>query len=152
MRKPAFIHVIHIRTSIERLWDALTQPEFTRQYWYETHQQSGWTKGSAWQLLAPDGRIVDGGEILEIDKPRRLAVSWRKEIGELRAEGYSRATFDLETVGDTVKLTVTHDSDVAGSKLIEGVSKGWPAILSSLKSLLETGTPLEETRRWPKDM
>ena len=67
----------------------------------------------------------------------------------MKAEGYSRATFELEPVGETVKLTVTHEMDRDGSKFIAAVSTGWPHILSSLKSMLETGTPLEETTRWP---
>ena len=70
----------------------------------------------------------------------------------MRAEGYSRLTYELEPQGDSVKLTVIHEMDKPGSKLIGAVSNGWPAILSSLKSLLETGEPLEATRRWPKGM
>jgi uncharacterized protein YndB with AHSA1/START domain len=88
-----------------------------------------------------------------LDRPRRLALSWRNEfLPELRAEGYSRATFEIEQVGDTVKLTVTHEMDRVDSKLIDGVSNGWPAILSSLKSLLETGTALAVTSRWPDNV
>jgi uncharacterized protein YndB with AHSA1/START domain len=153
MRKPEFVYVTYIRTTIDRLWDALTEPEFTRQYWCETYQDAEWKKGGVWRLCAPDGRIADAGEVLEIDRPRHLAVSWRHELSEeVRAEGFSRMTFDLETVGDTVKLTVTHDIETRDSKLIESVSGGWPHILASLKSLLETGKPLEETRYWPKSM
>jgi uncharacterized protein YndB with AHSA1/START domain len=94
-----------------------------------------------------DGRVADTGEVLEIDPPRRLVLSWRNEFRpELKAEGYSRATFDIAFAGDMVKLTVTHEIDKEGSKFIEAVSGGWPSILSSLKSLLETGKALE---RWP---
>jgi uncharacterized protein YndB with AHSA1/START domain len=103
--------------------------------------------------MAPDGRVADSGKVLEIDPPRRLVVSWRNELfAEVRAEGYSRASFELEKRGDSVKLTVTHESEKPGSKLIESVSGGWPAILSSLKSMLETGEPIEETRHWPKGL
>jgi uncharacterized protein YndB with AHSA1/START domain len=101
--------------------------------------------------MIPDGRVADSGEVLEIDRPRRLVLSWRNEFTEMKTEGYSRATFDLEPVGESVKLTVTHEMDRDGSKFIAAVSKGWPHILASLKSLLETGTALAETARWPAE-
>jgi uncharacterized protein YndB with AHSA1/START domain len=100
--------------------------------------------------MAPDGRVADTGEVLEIDPPRRLVLSWRNELfPEVREEGHSRMTYTLEPQGDMVKLTLVHEMDRPDSKLIEKVSGGWPAILSSLKSLLETGESLEATRRWP---
>jgi uncharacterized protein YndB with AHSA1/START domain len=90
--------------------------------------------------------------VLEIDPPRRLVLSWRKELlPELRVEGYSRLTYEIEKQADSVKLTITHESDTPGSKLIKAVSNGWPIILASLKSLLETGQSLEETRHWPQE-
>lgn len=153
MANSRFVYVTYIRTTPEKLWRALTEPEFTRQYWAETWQDCAWTKGASWKLMIPDGRVGDAGEVLEIDKPHRLVLSWRNEfMPELRAEGFSRATFELEPQGDMVKLTLTHEIDVDGSKLIEAVSSGWPMILASLKSLLETGESLEATRNWPKDM
>ena len=91
------------------------------------------------------------GEILEIEPPRRLVLSWQNELfSETRAEGYSRLTYELEEKGEAVKLTVIHEIDRADSKLIGMTSNGGPPILPSLKSLLETGESLEETRRWPK--
>ncbi len=147
-----FVYVTYIRTTPEKLWDALIKPEFTRTYWCETWQESDWEKGSAWRIMIPDGRVADSGEVLENDRPRRLVLSWRNEfLPELKAEGYSRAAFDLEQVGDSVKLTVTHEMDRDGSKFIRSVANGWPHILASLKSLLETGTALAETARWPSD-
>jgi uncharacterized protein YndB with AHSA1/START domain len=101
--------------------------------------------------MFPDGRLGDSGEVLEIDPPRKLVLKWRNEFRpELREEGYSRATFVLEPVGETVKLTVIHEIDRPQSKFIEAVSDGWPSILSSLKSLLETGKPLQRVRELPK--
>ena len=148
-----FVYVVHIRTTPERLWDALTQPEFTRAYWCGTWQDCDWKPGSSWRLMIPDGRIGDSGEVLAIDRPRHLVISWRDEfMPELTAEGYSRVTFDMEHLGDSVRLTVTHEIDRDSSKLIDGVSSGWPAILSSLKSFLETGDPLELTKRWPDNV
>jgi uncharacterized protein YndB with AHSA1/START domain len=146
-----FVYVTYIRTTPEKLWDALTKPEFTRAYWCETWQESAWETGSPWRIMIPDGRVADSGEILEIDRPRRLVLSWRNEFTEVKAEGYSRATYDLEPVGGSVKLTVTHEMDRDGSKFITAVSNGWPHILASLKSLLETGTALAETTRWPAE-
>jgi uncharacterized protein YndB with AHSA1/START domain len=149
-----FVYVTYIRTTPEKLWDALTKPEFTRQYWFGSAIESNWEQDTSWHLKAThDGRITDSGKVVEIDKPRRLVLSWRNEfVPEMTAEGYSRATFELEKQGDTVKLTVTHEIDKKGSKLIGGVSQGWPIILASLKSLLETGESIERTRSWPKNM
>ncbi|NWO54599.1 ATPase, partial [Escherichia coli] len=85
--------------------------------------------------------------------PKRLVLSWRNEfMPELKQEGFSRLTYELDPMGDMVKLTVVHEMDRPESKLIEQVSTGWPSLLSSLKSLLETGESLEATRHWPKDM
>jgi uncharacterized protein YndB with AHSA1/START domain len=90
---------------------------------------------------------------LEIQPHRRLVLSWRNEFKpELHAEGESRLTYELEQHGESVKLTVIHEMDRPGSKLIEQVSSGWPMILASLKSLLETGESLVETRKWPEGM
>jgi uncharacterized protein YndB with AHSA1/START domain len=101
--------------------------------------------------MTPDGRVGDSGEVLEIEPQRRLVLSWRNELfPEARAEGYSRLTYELEARGEAVKLTVIHEIEKPDSKLIELTSGGWPQILASLKSLLETGESLAETRRWPE--
>jgi uncharacterized protein YndB with AHSA1/START domain len=153
MANSRFVYVTYIRTTPEKLWDALTKPEFTRAYWCDTWQDTTWEAGASWKLMIPDGRVGDAGEVVEIDKPRRLVLKWRNEfLPELRAEGYSRCTLELEPMGETTKLTVIHEMDAPQSKLIEGVSQGWPNILSSLKSLLETGESLEATRHWPKGL
>jgi uncharacterized protein YndB with AHSA1/START domain len=147
-----FVYATYIRTTAEKLWEALTKPEFTRAYWVECWHDTTWESGAPWKLMIPDGRVGDSGEVIEIDKPRRLVLKWRNEFRpEMRAEGYSHCTFELETQGEMVKLTVTHEIDGTKSKLIEAVSTGWPVILSSLKSLLETGSALEATKHWPKD-
>ena len=150
MKKDQFVYVTYIRTTPEKLWNALIEPEFTRQFWFNTTQESEWKAGSSWKILMPDGRVADSGEVLEIEPRRRLVLKWRHELGpELRAEGYSRLTYQLEKEGNSVKLTVIHEIEKEGSKFIEAVSTGWPHILASLKSLLETGKSLEETREWP---
>lgn len=151
MADSQFVYVTYIRTTPEKLWAALTQPEFTRQFWAETVQECDWKVGSSWRIMIPDGRVGDSGEVLEIDPARKLVVSWRNEFKpELKAEGYSRLTYEIEPMGDMVKLTVRHEIDKPESKLIEAVSGGWPMIMASLKSLLETGESLEQTRHWPK--
>jgi uncharacterized protein YndB with AHSA1/START domain len=151
MANSRFVYVTYIRTTPEKLWQALIDPEFTRQFWVETWQESEWKPGSSWRLMIPDGRVGDSGEILEIEPCRRLVLTWRNQFKpELRADGESRLTYELEDRGEAVKLTVIHESETPDSKLIEATSGGWPLILASLKSLLETGEPLEETRRWPK--
>jgi uncharacterized protein YndB with AHSA1/START domain len=151
MAESRFVYVIFIRTTPQKLWQALTEPEFTRQYWVDTWQECDWRPGSSWKLMIPDGRVGDSGEVLEIDPPRKLVLSWRSEFKlELREEGYSRMTYELEQQGESVKLTVIHEMDRPDSQLIEAVASGWPNILSSLKSLLETGESLVETRKWPE--
>jgi uncharacterized protein YndB with AHSA1/START domain len=151
MAESRFVYVTYIRTTPEKLWRALLDPEFTRQYWCETTHECEWKPGASWRIMMPDGRVADSGKVLEIEPERRLVLSWRNEFKpELQAEGYSRMTYELEKVGDSVKLTVLHEMDKPGSKLINAVSNGWPHILASLKSLLETGESLEGTRHWPK--
>jgi uncharacterized protein YndB with AHSA1/START domain len=146
-----FVYVTYIRTTPEKLWRALTEPEFTRLYFVETWQECEWKPGASWRMMIPDGRVADSGEVLEIEPHKRLVVSWRNEFKpELREEGYSRLSYDLEQVGESVKLTVIHEIDKSESKFIQSVSNGWPHILSSLKSMLETGESLAETRRWPE--
>jgi uncharacterized protein YndB with AHSA1/START domain len=138
-----FIYVSYIRTSAERLWSALTTPEFTKQYWFGVQMVSDWKPGASWKILFPDGRVADTGDVVEIDPPRRLVLRWHNEFRpELKAEGPSKCVFELEPNGDVVKLTITHSSVRADSKLIVAVSGGWPKILSNLKSLLETGKPI----------
>ncbi len=153
MANSRFVYVTYIRTTPVKLWEALIEPEFTRKYWAETWQESEWKPGSPWKLMIPDGRVGDSGEIIEFEPHRRLVLSWRVEFKpELRAEGYSRLIYELEPQGESVKLTLIHEIDKPDSKLIEQVSSGWPMLLASLKSLLETGASLVETRRWPEGL
>ena len=147
MADSRFVYVTYIRTTPEKLWQALTDPEFTRRYFFETWQDCEWKAGASWRMVVPNGQATDSGQVLEIDPPRRLVLSWRNEFRpELHEEGYSRCTFELEPKGSSVKLTIVHEIDRPDSKLVQAISNGWPHILSSLKSLLETGEPLEETR------
>ena len=144
-----FVYVTYIRTTPEKVWDALTTPEFTKTYWFGISLEGGdWKKGSAWQMKWADGRVNTAGEVLESERPRRLVLSWRSEFDpEMKAEGTARATFDIETAKGLVKLTVTHEIEHEGSKTIRAVSGGWPLVLASLKSFLETGEALEDPRQ-----
>ena len=142
MPKPEFIYISYIETTPEKLWEALTSSEFTRLYWWNTSVVSDWTVGSPFSLVL-NGKTTDVGEILEADRPRRLSYTFRHILNEAaRQELPSRVTFVLEQYGKLVKLTLTHEDFAEGSVVIDGISKGWPAIMSSLKSLLESGTAL----------
>jgi len=135
-----FVYVTYIRTTPEKLWEALTTLEFMKQYWFGMHCESQWTAGSSWKLVSGDGQIFDAGEIVEAEPPRRLVIRWQHQNKpELKAEGQSQCVMELEPIGKAVKLSITHTIDRKPSKLIEAVSGGWPKILSNLKSLLETG-------------
>jgi uncharacterized protein YndB with AHSA1/START domain len=151
MTGTTFVYVTYIRTTPEKLWAALTQPEFTKRYWAETWQESSWKAGSDWRLMIPDGRVGDVGRILEIDHPRKLVIEWSIDFQpELKAEGPTRVTYELEPAGTAVKFTLTQETPVAKSKIIDAMSQGWPHLFASLKSLLETGEPLIESTKWPE--
>ena len=153
MAESQFVYVTFIRTTPDKLWRALIEPEFTRQFWMGTTQECEWKPGASWRIVKPNGLIADSGEVIEIEPHKRLVLKWQNHMfPEMTAEGYSRLTYELEEKGDSVKLTVTHEMDKPDSKFIKAVSGGWPMILASLKSLLETGESLEGTRRWPEGL
>ncbi len=135
-----FVYVTYIRTAPETLWTALTSPDFTQKYWFGIVHETDWQPGSPWRMVYPDGRVTDSGEVVEADPPKRLVLKWRNEFRpELKEEGDSRCTIELEPLYGAVKLTITHQIEVKESQFIKAVSGGWPLILSNLKSLLETG-------------
>ena len=141
MARSTFVYVTYIRTTPEKLWSALTDAEFMKQYWFGNHCESQWTAGSSWKNVYPDGRITDVGEIVEAEPPRRLVIRWEhQDKPELKAEGESLCTMELEPSGTAVKLSITHTIEREPSKFIEAVSGGWPKVISNLKSLLESGS------------
>jgi len=141
MPRSTFIYVTYIRTTPEKLWSSLTDPDFMEQYWFGARCESEWTPGAPWKMVQTDGQITDTGEIVESDPPRRLVIRWRHErLPELKAEGYSLCTMELQQIGQTVRLSITHTIERDPSQFITAVSGGWPKILSNLKSLLETGS------------
>ena len=142
MSKPAFVYVIYIETTPEKLWEALTSAEFSKRYWFGTDVQSDWAVGSSFALVT-DGITSDVGEILEADPPQRLSYTFRHILKEeTRKEPPTKVVFDIERHGNLVKLTLTHEGFAEGSWLLGAVSNGWPAILSGLKTLLESGAEL----------
>ena len=152
MTRSTFVYVTYIRTTQQKLWSALTDPDFMKQYWLGYHCESKWTAGSAWKMVSTQGDITDAGEILESDPPRRLVIRWtHQQNPELEAEGASLCTMELAPAGSAVKLSITHTIEREPSKLIAAVSGGWPMILSNLKSLLETGhVAVQDFERGPK--
>lgn len=150
MEKPRFVYVTLIKTTPEKLWEALTDPAFTRQYWFNTSVESDWKVGSKMVYRWDNGQISDEGIILQAEPPRLLSYTFHHQLDEaLRKEGPSRVTFEIEPLsgkqglrGDAVRLTVTHEDFPAGSAVFPRISTGWPAILSGLKTLLETGQSL----------
>ncbi|HEX4407237.1 MAG TPA: SRPBCC family protein [Xanthobacteraceae bacterium] len=149
MSKPSFIYVTYIRTTPEKLWAALTDPQTIKKYWFGITAECDWKPGSSWSLKFDDGRTADTGEILESVPYRRLVIGhWQNQFKpELNAAGSSRCTMEIEVAehypgsGDSaVKLTIIHEAETEqGGPLIEAVSGGWPKVMSNLKSLLETG-------------
>ena len=136
----SFVYVTFIRTTPEKLWSALTDANQMKEYWFGMHIHTEWKTGAEWQMVLPDGRVADTGEILELDRPRRIRLKWRNEFRpELKAEGFALCTIEIEPYGDAVRLSILHTIERAESKFIQAVSGGWPKILSNLKSLLETG-------------
>ena len=142
MRKPEFVYVTYIETTPEKLWEALTSSEFSKRYWFDTEVKSDWKVGSPFALVM-NGTTTDVGEILQVDRPRRLSYTFHHVLSEAACnERPTKVTFNLEPHGKLVKLTLTHEDFEDGSVILDGISKGWPAILSSLKSLLESGAAL----------
>jgi uncharacterized protein YndB with AHSA1/START domain len=143
MSKPEFVYVSYIETTPEKLWEALTSGDFTERYWFGMRLRSDWKVGSAFEMVRGDGTVSDAGKVVECDPPRRLAYTFVNLSDKYRDDTPALATFTLEPYGKIVKLTLTHQGFAEGSKFFAGISRGWPAILSSLKSILETGRPLE---------
>jgi uncharacterized protein YndB with AHSA1/START domain len=143
MSKPEFVYVTYIETTPEKLWHALTDGNFTERYWFGARLKSDWKVGSSFEMLRGDGTVSDAGKVVEYDPPRRLAYTFVNLSDKYKDDLPALATFVLEPYGKLVKLTLTHQGFRDGSKFFAGISRGWPAILSSLKSVLETGKPLE---------
>ena len=144
MSKTCFVYVTYIRATPEKVFEAITQPDVARRYWGHEND-SDWQPGSPWQhVRANDARTVElVGEVLEISPPTRLVITWANASQASDTTSRSRVSFDIVEYQGMVRLTVTHDELEAGSGMASGIQKGWPIVLSSLKSLLETGEGID---------
>lgn len=146
MSEPSFVYTIHIGATPEAVWQALTSSAFTQQYWGGTALESDWQVGSPIVAHHP-ARAEFSGEILRAEPPRLLSYTFQTEDNEAAGHPPTRVVFDIRPFGEAVvTLTVTHDQfpeGEAGTKLLHSVSQGWPGILSNLKTLLESGQPLD---------
>jgi len=147
--KPNTVYVIYIVARPEKVWAALTEADFTEKYFFGRHVNSDWKIGSTWSMAKPDGALDVQGKVLESDPPRRLVLSWRVEsMEELRHLPDTVVTYQIDSLGEVARLTMTEShSPTLDPKYLEGGRKGWPMILSGLKSLLETGHALPEFDR-----
>lgn len=142
MASEKFVYVTYIATTPAKVWKALTDGELTRQYWKHSNE-SDWKPGSKWKHVADDGkgtvRLV--GQVVEVVPSRRLVLTWGDVADAADTSRHSRVAIDIEVVGSMVRLTVTHDE--LDPETARKVAVGWPRVLSSLKSLLETGRALD---------
>ena len=137
MSTPDFIYTIYIRTTPEKVWAAITNPEFRRQYWVDDIS-SDWKKGSEWQHKSHD-QICTAGKVLESVPPTLLVITW---VDPSLPDDGSRVTFEIKAFEDMVRLNVVHGDFKPGSIMAKRISEGWPRVLSSLKTLLESGRAL----------
>jgi uncharacterized protein YndB with AHSA1/START domain len=142
--KTSFVYVTYIRSTPEKVFEAITRPEVARRYWGHENV-SDWRPGSSWEHVRTDEeRTVDlVGKVVEVAAPTRLVITWANASQAADPAGYSRVTFDVVPYDEMVRLTVTHDELEAGSGMAKGIQHGWPLVLSSLKSLLETGQGMD---------
>ncbi len=142
--KISLVYVTFIRSTAEKVFDAITQPEVARRYWGHANV-SDWKPGSAWQHVRDNAEhsVNIVGKVVENTPAKRLVISWANASQANDPAAYSRVVFDLEPYQDMVRLTVTHQELEPGSGMATGVQKGWPLVLSSLKSLLETGQGMD---------
>jgi uncharacterized protein YndB with AHSA1/START domain/DNA-binding transcriptional ArsR family regulator len=143
MNAPKHVYEVYIRTTPEALWNAITDPVFTRQFFYGTAVRSGWKVGDTVEHVQPDGTVALSGKVLEVNPPRRLVHTFlaHHDAEELK-EQPSRVTWEIVPRGETCLLQLTHDQFEGAPKTFESVRLGWNPVLSGLKTLLETGKPL----------
>ena len=142
--KTSFVYVTYIRATAEKVFEAITKPEISSRYW--GHENiSDWKPGSKWEhVRANDERTVEIiGKVIEVSPPKRLVISWANSSQNSDPASHSRVTFEIQNYDNMVRLTVTHDDLQAGSGMANGISKGWPMALSSMKSFLETGENID---------
>ena len=141
--KPTFVYVTYIAASPERVWEALTKPDLSEKYWFGYRVTADGKAGERMTAVNPAGRLAHDDPIIESDPPHKLVYGWKPLYKDMPDERPSRVTFLLEPLKGQTRLTVTHDEFEEDSRIFGMISKGWPAVLSSLKSFLETGKGLE---------
>jgi uncharacterized protein YndB with AHSA1/START domain len=142
--KPAIVYTIYIASTPEKVWQALTSAEFSRQYFFGNSVKVDQMVGGAFIVRTPDGNLHVSGEVVECEPPRRLTVTFNVNWPELVEKlGPTLVTWEIEQAGEAVRLTLSqsHDRELSDD-ILSGGRSGWPAILSGLKSVLETGKPL----------
>jgi uncharacterized protein YndB with AHSA1/START domain len=146
--KTSFVYVTYIVSTPEKVFDAITKPDLARRYW-DHENVSDWKPGSTWEhIRADDERTVDlVGKVVEVSPPTRLVITWANASQASDPASYSRVTFEIEEYEAMVRLTVIHDELEAGSGMEKGIRQGWPAVLSGLKSFLETGRGIDLSAR-----
>jgi uncharacterized protein YndB with AHSA1/START domain len=142
--KTSFVYVTYIRSTPEKVFEAITKPEIARRYWGHENV-SDWKPGSTWQhVRTNEERTVQlVGKVVEVSPPTRLVITWANPAQADDPDSTSRVTFDVAPYDEMVRLTVTHDELEVGSAMAKGIQQGWPIVLSSLKSLLETGQGID---------
>jgi uncharacterized protein YndB with AHSA1/START domain len=143
MSTPRFVYVTYIAATPEQVWQALTDPDMSEKYWFGYRVSAGGKAGERMTATSPAGKVAHDDPILESDPPRLLSYAWQPLYKDMQGERPSRVTFELAPFKGQTRLTVTHDEFDEGSKIFEMIGKGWPAVLSRLKSFLETDQALE---------
>ncbi len=143
MSTTEFVYVTYIASTPDKVWKALTDADISRKYWGNSNV-SDWKPGKTWKHVGGDsGNTMVVGDVVESNPPRRLVVTWAAPAEAADKAQHSRVSFAIEPVADMVRLTVTHDRLQPGSPMLKSITMGWPRVLSSLKSYLETGRPLD---------
>ena len=152
--KPATVYTIYIASTPEQVWQALTSAEFSRKYFFGNAVEVDLRVGGAYLMRTPDGSLHISGEVIECDAPRKLTITFNVNWPELIEKlGPTLVTYEIEPAGDAVRLTMTESHDrPLSDDILSGGRSGWPAILSSLKSLLETGEALVIQMEPPRRM
>jgi uncharacterized protein YndB with AHSA1/START domain len=149
MSNPSIIITTYIASTREKVWNALTDPNITERYWGGTRIESDWKVGSK-VIYRRNGEVMDEHDLLTCEPPRQFSHTFHPLFGEFRNELPSKVTFEIAPGGEVTRLTMTHDGFQEGSAVYRACSGAWPMLMSSLKSLLETGKPLPEFKSEPK--
>ena len=142
--KPAIVYTIYIASTPDKVWQALTSAEYSRKYFFGNAVEVDLRIGGAYIVRTPDGALHISGEVIECDPPKKLTITFNVNWPELIEKlGPTLVTYEIEQAGEAVKLTLlqSHDRQLSDD-ILSGGRQGWPAILSSLKSVLETGNAL----------